>query len=167
MPVADLARTFGVDWPHLLAQMVSFGIVCVLLYRFAYAPVLKMLETRRQQIAQGLANTDKINATLAAMEAERQKVLVAAQAEAGRIIASARDTAKKITDQEALHARVVGEQMMRRAHDVAEQERERIMADVRRDLTHLVVKTTAAVAGRVLTDADQRRLATEAARHIA
>jgi F-type H+-transporting ATPase subunit b len=167
MPIAEIARTFGVDWPHLLAQMVSFGIVCVLLYRFAYAPVLKMLETRRQQIAQGLANTEKINAQLAAMDAERQNVLQEAQAEAGRIIASARDTAKKITDQEALHARVVGEQMMRRAHDVAEQERERIMADVRRDVTHLVVKTTAAVAGRVLTDADQRRLATEAARHIA
>jgi len=40
---ADIARTFGADWPHLVAQMVSFSIVCAVLYRFAYAPVLKML----------------------------------------------------------------------------------------------------------------------------
>ncbi len=167
MPLADIARTFGVDWPHLIAQTISFSIVCALLYRFAYSPVLKMLETRRQQIAQGIANTDKINAKLEAMDAERHEVLAAAQTEAVRIIATARDTAKKILDQETLHARVVGEQMMRRAHDAAEQERKRVMSDVRREMTHLVVTATAAVAGRVLTDADQHRLATDAARRIA
>ncbi len=48
-----LRRTFGVDWSHLLAQIISFSIVCVLLHRFAYKPVLNMLEERRQQIAQG------------------------------------------------------------------------------------------------------------------
>ena len=58
--VEQIARTFGVDWPHLLAQIISFCIVCLILYRFAYRPVLKMLERRRQQIAQGLANAEKI-----------------------------------------------------------------------------------------------------------
>lgn len=167
MPLGEIARTFGVDWPHLLAQSVSFAIVCALLYRFAYTPVLKILETRRQQIAQGLENTEKINARLNAIEAERQKTIVEAQTEAVRIVATARDTAKKITEQEALHARILGQQLMRRAHDAAEQERERMMVEVRRDVTHLVVETTAAVAGKVLTDADQRRLASEAARRIA
>jgi F-type H+-transporting ATPase subunit b len=167
MPLAEIAKTFGVDWPHLLAQSVSFAIVCALLYRFAYRPVLKMLDLRRQQIAQGLENTDKINARLKAIDDERQKVIVEAQTEAVRIVATARDTAKKLTEQETLHARMIGQQMMRRARDAAEQERGRMMADVRRDVTHLVVETTAAVAGKVLTDDDQRRLASEAARRIA
>ena len=34
-----------------IAQVISFSIVCFLLHRFAYKPVLKMLEERRQQIA--------------------------------------------------------------------------------------------------------------------
>ena len=42
--IEDIARTFGVDWSHLIAQIISFSIVCVLLQRFAYKPVLKMLE---------------------------------------------------------------------------------------------------------------------------
>ena len=41
-PVAELARTFGVDWAHLIAQIISFGLVCFLLHRYAYRPVLAM-----------------------------------------------------------------------------------------------------------------------------
>ena len=60
----QIASTFGVDWPHLAAQIVSFGIVCALLYWFAYGPILQMLDARREQIAAGLANAEKIRATL-------------------------------------------------------------------------------------------------------
>jgi F-type H+-transporting ATPase subunit b len=167
MPVDQIARTFGVDWPHLLAQLVSFSIVCALLYRFAYAPVLTMLDARRQQIAQGLANTEKINARLKEIDVERHAMITAAQTEATAIIGEARATAKRLTDQEAAHARLMGRQMMQRAQDAAEQERRRMMDEVRREATHLIVETTAAVTGKVLTDADQRRLAEEAARRIA
>ena len=58
-PLGRIVTTFGVDWPQLLAQIASFCIVCIILYRFAYRPVLKMLEVRRQQIAQGLANAEQ------------------------------------------------------------------------------------------------------------
>ena len=167
MTVAEIARTFGVDWPHLLAQTASFGIVCALLHRFAYKPVLRTLEARRQQIAQGLANTEKINAKLKAIDDERQTVLGAAHTDATQIIGDARATAKRLTEQEAAHARLMGQQMLQRAQDAAEQERRRMMDEVRREATHLVVETTAVVTGKVLTDEDQRRLATEAARRIA
>ena len=33
--VEEIARTFGVDWSHLIAQIISFSIVCFLLHRFA------------------------------------------------------------------------------------------------------------------------------------
>ena len=63
--IERLARTFGVDWPHLIAQMISFCIVCFLLYRFAYRPVLRMLADRRRLIAESLVNADKVKAELA------------------------------------------------------------------------------------------------------
>ena len=59
--VARIARTFGVDWVHLGAQIISFCLVCLLLYLFAYKQILAMLEERRRQIAQGLANAEKIS----------------------------------------------------------------------------------------------------------
>jgi len=33
--VAQIARTFGVDWQHLVAQIISFSILCAVLYKFA------------------------------------------------------------------------------------------------------------------------------------
>ena len=45
--IEQIARTFGVDWPHLVAQIISFGIVCAVLYALAYKPILRMLEARR------------------------------------------------------------------------------------------------------------------------
>ena len=49
----NIAQNFGVDWSHLLAQIVSFCIMCVVLYRWAYKPVLNTLEERRKIIALG------------------------------------------------------------------------------------------------------------------
>src|SRR5262252_583780 len=96
--VESIAATFGVDGPHLAAQVISFGIVCVLLYLLAYKPVLAMLTARREQITQGLANTAKINAQLAAIESERQTILAAARDEAARMVADARAAGARIKD---------------------------------------------------------------------
>ena len=88
--VEQIARTFGVDWPHLMAQVISFSIVCLLLYLFAYKPILKMLSARRELIAQGLANSEQIKAELAKTETQRQEVLARANIEATQFIEEAR-----------------------------------------------------------------------------
>jgi len=72
--VERIVTTFGVNWPQLLAQVASFCIVCIILYQFAYRPVLKMLEVRREQIAQGQANAEQIKAELAKTEAQIQAI---------------------------------------------------------------------------------------------
>src|SRR5689334_12355088 len=85
--IAHIARTFGVDWQHLGAQIVSFAIVCAVLYRFAYGRILEMLEQRRAQIAHGIANAERVQAELDKTETQRQAVLAEAHAESARFIA--------------------------------------------------------------------------------
>jgi F-type H+-transporting ATPase subunit b len=164
--VEELARTFGVDWPHLIAQLISFGIVCALLYWLAYTPVLRMLAERREQIAQGLANTEKINAALAGIEAQRLAVLADARAESTRMIAEAREVARRLQEQETQRAIAAAERIIDKAHEAAVEEHARMLADLKREVGRLVVHTTEAVAGKVLTADDQRRLAEETARHL-
>src|SRR5277367_1735356 len=84
--IGEIARTFGVDWTHLGAQTISFGIVCAVLYKFAYRRVLTMLEERRQQIALGLANVEKIQTELSRTEAQRQEVMTKAYDQATKAI---------------------------------------------------------------------------------
>src|SRR5262245_53500939 len=165
--IETIARTFGVDWPHLTAQIISFSIVCALLYWLAYEPVLRMLEERRQQIAQGLANTEKINAALAAIETQRRDVMTAAQAEAARVIEEARHVGMRVRERETERALATAERIVSKARDAAAQEQVRMMAELRREVGRLVVTTTAAVTGKILSADDQRRLAEETARHLA
>jgi len=162
----SIAATFGVDWPHLGAQVISFAIVCALLYRLAYKPVLAMLDARRQQIAQGLANTEKINAALAAIESQRQEVLAAAREESNRLIAEARVAAKRVEERETQRAVAAAEQIVIKARDAAALEHARMMNELRGEVGRLVVRTTAAVTGKVLTTEDQQRLAEETARTL-
>ena len=164
--IQQIARTFGVDWPHLTAQIISFGIVCALLYWLAYQPVLRMLDERRRQIAQGLENTEKINAALANIEAQRQGILSEAQAQSTRLIAEAREIATRLREQEAQRAIAAAQQILVQAREAAAQEHARMLADLRREVGRLVVQTTAAVIGKVLTPDDQRRLAEETARGL-
>src|SRR6476659_10120738 len=91
--IQQIATTFGVDWPHLVAQVISFSIVCVLLHRFAYKPVLKMLEERRQQIAQGIADREEIRIELQRAESERHRIILQADGKATQIVEEAQAAA--------------------------------------------------------------------------
>ncbi len=164
--IATIARTFGVDWPHLTAQIISFGIVCAVLYWFAYQPVLQMLDARREQIKQGLANTEKINAALAGIEAQRQGIMAEAQAQSTKLIAEAREVARRLQEQEAARAMAAAEQIVVKAREAAAQEHAQMLIELRREVGRLVVQTTGAIIDRVLTPDDQRRLAEDTARRL-
>lgn len=164
--IEQIARTFGVDWPHLISQVISFSIVCLLLYRFAYKPVLGMLAERRRLIAQGLANSEKIEAELAKTEALRQEVLAQANAQASRLIEDARAAAARLREQETRKAAAAAEQIMAKAREAAAQDHTRMLSELKREVGRLVVQTTAAITGKVLTTDDQRRLAEETVREL-
>ena len=166
-PVQEIARTFGVDWSHLGAQIISFCIVCALLYKFAYKRVLAMLEERRQEIAEGLANAEKIKAELARTEAQRQEVMAQVNAQATKMIEEARAAAASVQERETQKAIAAAEQIVVKAREAASQDHLRMLSELKREVGRLVVQTTAAVTGKVLTPEDQRRLAEEAAKAVA
>ena len=164
---SSIAATFGVNWPHLIAQIVSFGIVCAVLYMLAYKPILQMLEARRQQIAAGLANAEKVKQELARIEAERQNVLLKADAAGKQLIEEARAAAARVQAQETQKAIAAGEEIIARAHEAAARDRDQMFAELKREVGRLVVQTTASVTGKILTPEDHRRLAEETTRQLA
>jgi F-type H+-transporting ATPase subunit b len=165
--IERIARTFGVDWTHLGAQIVSFGIVCAILYKFAYGRILAMLDERRKQISQGLENAQKIKAELDRTEAMRQEVMAKAYAESAQFIEDTRAAAARTLESETQKAVVAAEQIIAKAREAALQEHDQMLADLKREVGRLVIQTTAAVTGKILTPDDQRRLAEETARQVA
>ncbi|MDQ3116590.1 MAG: F0F1 ATP synthase subunit B [Verrucomicrobiota bacterium] len=169
--LTEIARstgeTFGFNLWMFLSQVISFVIVALLLKRFAYKPILTILEERRQRIAEGLLNAEKIKQQLAEAEQRYQEILAKANGEAQKMIDEARASAGVIAERKQQEAIVAAEQIMAKAREASALEHERTMSQLKRELGRLVIDTTAKVTGKVLTPEDQRRLQEEASRQVA
>jgi F-type H+-transporting ATPase subunit b len=158
--------SLGIQWPKLIAQLINFSIVLFVLWRFAYKPVFKLLEARRQKIADGIANAEKIKAELAATEAERKRVLAEAGDQAAKLIEEARSAAARVSELETQKAIATAEQIIAKAREAAAQDHARMLAELKQEVGRLVVQTTATVTGKVLSADDQRRLAEETQKQL-
>jgi len=150
-----------------LSNVISFLLVCALLARFAYHPILEVLEERRSRIAESLKNAERIKAQLADAEARHAEILERANAEAQKMIHEARASADALGQIRQQQAITEAEAIVAQAREAIVLERDRMLADLRREVARLVVDTTGKVTGKVLTPEDQRRLSEEAAREIA
>jgi len=165
--IGDTAQAFGVDWPHFLAQLLSFGIVAGCLYFFAYKPILKTLDARKERIAESVENAEKIKAELAKAEQSRKEILTQANQQAAALIEEARAAAAKVLETESQKAIATANQIITKAREANEAELARMKAELRREVGRLVVQTTARVAGKVLTADDHQRLAEATSKELA
>jgi F-type H+-transporting ATPase subunit b len=164
---SETAETFGWDLPHFIAQIVSFSLVAFCLVKFAYKPILTVLAERRQRIADGLANAEKIKQELTRTTSMQQEVLDKANAQANKLIEEARAAAARVQEQETQKAIAQAEQIVTKAREAAVLERQKMLMELKREVVSLVVQTTGLVAGKVLTAEDQQRLAEETRRQLA
>jgi F-type H+-transporting ATPase subunit b len=167
----EMARStgeqFGFNLSLFISQIISFMIVAFLLRRFAYRPILKVLEQRRQAIAEAVANNAQIKEQLAQTEAARHKILADANMRGNTIIEEARAAAAKVGEAETKRAIAAAEQVMQKAREAAALEHQRLFQELRKEVGKLVVQTTAKLAGKVLTMEDQKRLLDETNRELA
>ena len=163
----DTTTRFSVDLPHFAAQCISFLIVAFVLHRYAYKPILTMLEERKKRIKESLDNAEKIKQELANTQTRTQEIMVQAGQQAAKMIEEARAAAAKVQEQETQKAIAVAQSIVDKAHQATQAEHAKMLADLRREVGRLVVDATAKVTGRVLTLEDQKRLAEETNRELA
>jgi len=163
----DTAETFGWNPWLFLSQVISFVIVALLLRRFAYKPILAVLEERRRQIEKAQLNAEKIKRQLTDAEQRYAEILTKANAEAQKMIDEARESSAHLAERKQQEAIAAAEQIIAKAREASAIEHERTMESLKRELGRLVVDTTAKVTGKVLTSDDQKRLQEEAARQLA
>ncbi len=165
--IGRILGSFGVNWTSFFASLANFIVLLVILQRFAYRPLLQVLDERRRKIAESMKQTEQIREELARTQAARDEVLGKANEAAQRMIEEAREAAKKFHDQKLSEALAAAQETLRKAGESGRQERDRMLADLRRDMVALVVATTARVTGKILTADDQRRLQEETLKELA
>ena len=164
---AQIFNTFGVTLPKFIAQVILFLIVYFILSKYAFGPVLAMLNERRRRIEEGQHNAEKIKRQLAEAELRYQEILRKANEEAGKLLEEARLSSELHSQKATQQAIKEAEGIIHRAQEAIVLERDKMVSEVKKELIGLVVDTTAKVTGKVLTPDDQKRLSDETARQLA
>ena len=156
----------GFNVQQFIAQCIAFLVLCGVLQKFAWKPILAILDERRKKIEDSMANAEKIKGELADAEASRIKVIQKANEQADAIIAEAQKAGALLAERLAKEATAQAQDIVRKAHEAAVLDRDRLLAELKQHLGELVIQTTEKVAGKVLTADDQSRLNTETVRQI-
>tara|TARA_Y100000739_G_scaffold222861_1_gene224915 strand:+ start:58 stop:591 length:534 start_codon:yes stop_codon:yes gene_type:complete len=162
-----LPQQFGVTWELLLSQCIAFLVLAFALKKFAYGPVLKVLEERKQRIAEGIENADKIKAELEDTQAQKDAILKEAGEKRQEIIDAAKAAAAKLEREEAEKALKKAEDIIAKAQEATEASRQEMMSELKAEIGRLVVDTTIKVSGKVLSEDDQQRLIDETNKELA
>jgi F-type H+-transporting ATPase subunit b len=171
---SDLVQTakttgekFGVATPLFVAQVISFLIVAGALYKFAYKPILAVLDERREKIAESLANVEKIKQELAHAQVKAQEILDQANAHGNKMIEESQKSAVKVSELEIQKAIATANDIIAKARQASEAELARMKTELRREVGRLVVATSAKVTGNILTTEQQSTLAEQTAKELA
>ncbi len=166
-PATDIAEQFGFNKQLFITHLIGFAVLAFLLHRFAYKPLLEMLDQRRARIAESMANADKMKAELANAQIKAQELLSQAGAQATKVIEEARAAAARITETETQKAVAAAGEIIAKAKQANEAELLRMKAELRKEVGRLVVATSTKVTGKILTLDDQQRLAEDTQRQLA
>lgn len=161
-PAVDIAKGFHLD-PWLFgAQCFNIIVVLIVLKKFAFGPLVAMLEQRRSRIAEGESNLVRIQQQLADSEKHTAEAIALANSEANRLVSEAKQSASILSEQKAQEAIAAAQNILAKAEAAARAEREQLSAELKREFGRLVTATTAQVTGKVLNDDDQKRINEEA-----
>lgn len=154
-------EALGLNLPQLIAQVVNFFILLFVLRLVAYKPILKMLDERKQKIAEGLNAAEIARAEAASAQANIQAQLDTARKEGQEIVANAQGIATRIQADAREQSAKDRDVALERARVEIQQERDRAIADLRGEFADITVKAAEKVINQSLDRQSHQRVIDE------
>ncbi|MFN2483929.1 MAG: F0F1 ATP synthase subunit B [Candidatus Limnocylindria bacterium] len=149
---------FGVDLFKLAAQILNFLLLIYLLNRFAFKPLLRMIDERQATISQGLKDAEQAKRDRQLARAEREAAVDEARNEAQAMIARATKIAEDSRAETVAQARVEAERVTQRAREEIEAEKERAIREIRTEVADLAILAAGRLLHEEIDGPRQRRL---------
>jgi len=148
----------GINLGFLLFQIFNFSVLAILLYAFAYKPIVKMLEKRKEKIAQTDEDARVAAEARANAEQEAAKIIAEAQAKSAHIVNEATDRAEQaVLEVKAEAEKEIVKEREATLADVAE-ERNRMLSDLRGQVAALAIAAAQKLIGEELDEKRQHVL---------
>lgn len=148
-------------------EIVSFGILLWVLYKYAFPPILETLETRERKIRESLEQAERLRVEAERRMQEYEAKLTIASRDAEAVLIQAKERAQRLLDENEQRLVAEAERVKSDAAREIDQERRKAIQEIRSQATDLALLVAEKVVERSLTDADHRRLADEALAAVA
>ena len=155
-----------VDPGLFIWTIITFLVLLGLLAKFAWGPLLKALESRRDSIRKSLDDAQQARVELERVNQESAQIVRAARAEADAIISQTRSAAEALREEIKQKARAEGAALVRNAEREIQLETARALQQIRREAVDLSVMIASKLIGRNLSKDDNARLIEEALTQI-
>lgn len=156
--MAELFAKLGIDWKLLIANTITFLIVLWVLRKFAYAPLLTMLDKRRQTIDQGLKDAEAAKAERAGAQTEHDRVVQEAHQQALAILQGAHQDAERRRQDLMAKAEADAQRLLSTTTQELARQKQQMIGDAKGELAGLIVQATAKLMDEQLDDKLQRKL---------
>ena len=154
-------EALGINLGFLVIQILAFAIVLLALNAWVYKPLLNMLETRKQKIAQGLEDARVAAEARADAEKEAARILAQAHADASKVARDATERALKAASDAKALAETEATASRQAIITEAQQERNRILGDLRGQVAALAMAATQKLVGQTIDEKRQHALIDE------
>jgi len=161
----ELLNSLGINGKLLLAQIINFLILLFVLYKFAYGPVLKMLDERTKKIEKGMKDAEASGKKLEEIAAREKGILDEARNQAKEIVKRSEDTAVKQAEEIVIVAKDQTLRMVETAQKQIEQEKNKILAEAKAEIANLVMAATEKIIGEKLDGEKDRELIRKSLNH--
>ena len=138
----ELLNNLGINGKLLLAQIINFLVLLFVLYKFAYGPVLKILNERTNKIEKGLKDAEDAQKKLMEITEKERAVLVKARKQAQEIIAKAEEIAVKNKEEIIVTTKAQSEKILSDSAKKIETEKVLMFQEVKKQVSELVIAAT-------------------------
>ena len=142
-------------------SLISFAILFFLLKRFAFPPILEILEERENKIRSEISDAEKLRQEAEGIKADLGRELKSAHEKAQIIIQMAGDESKKIQDKSINETQVKVRQMLSDAEQEIQITRNKLLNEIRGYTAALTMASTEKILKKALSDDDKKRLIDE------
>ncbi len=146
----------------MIWTLICFAITFYVLKRFAFGPIQKTIDERRDRIRKAVEEADQARTDARNLLEEHKQLMGQAKGEAAGILAEARKVADAQIERVKAESEVERQRRLEETKRQIEAETKRSLDQIRSEVADLTLAATARVTGKVLDAEDQRRLIDEA-----
>ena len=163
---AGITGTFGIDWMKFIAQLINFGIVLFILWKWVFGPVTKKLQERTDKIEKAMRDANSTEKEKQEFAVWKQQEMTKARTEAGGIISQAQTEAGKVKEDILNQAKEEQLKLTEQSRKQIEQEKALALQSAKSELADIITTATEKILRQKLDDKKDKELIKESLNDI-